>query len=326
MSLKQLLNILKLIRDFLFSTFNKEFVIFLFFLVLSSVYWLMSVLNDTMEREVAIRVQLTDIPRNVVVIDDQEIEVHAVLRDKGYTLASYIFMDRVPPVKVAFPTYARQKDCCVILASEMQKLIAQQLYASTRVVAVKPDKIEFHYNFGLSRRFPVKLLGTVRPGETYYLSHVKFMPDSVTVYGSSHVLDSIKQIYTVRQNITDFTDTIHRKVKLQPIPKVKIVPSEVTMTLCPDIMTEAVVYVPVVPINVPENMTLRTFPAQVQVKYVVGASQYNHVDTAAFAVVADYKSTENGTAPKCAIRLTKNPIQARNPVLLSTQVDYLIEQ
>lgn len=326
MKFKQLLGIPSLLKDFLFSTFNKEFLIFLFFLVLSSVYWLMSVLNDTMEREVTIRVQLTDIPKNVVLLSEPDTEVRAVLRDKGYTLATYILADRVPPVKVAFSSYARDKDCCFVLAGELQKLISQQLYGSTRVLSVKPDRVEFRFNYGLHRKFPVKLFGTVKPGETYYLSHIKFWPESVTVYGSAQKLDSIKQIYTVRQNISNFTDTIHRKVALRQIPMVKIVPSEVTMTLCPDIMTEAVTYVPVVPINVPAGTTLRTFPAQVQVRYAIGASQYNAIDTTSFSVVADYNSTEGGSAPKCVLRLVKSPSMARNPIVQTTQVDYLIEQ
>lgn len=321
-----MLNILSAIRDFVFGIFNKEFLIFLFFLVLSSVYWLMSVLNDTMEREVTFTVQLTDIPKNVIVLGDTKSEVNVTLRDKGYTLVTYVFGKRIHPVRVAFSTYARNRDCCYITSSEIQKLISQQLYGSTRVTSVKPERIEFHFNFGLHKRFPVKLFGKVRPGETYYLSDIRFQPESVTVYGSAHMLDSIKAIYTTRQNIANFTDTISRKISLKSIPHAKIVPSEVTMTLFPDIMTEAVATVNITPVNVPAGAILRTFPSQAQVRYAIGASEYNKIDTSSFSVVADYSTTEGGTKSKCSLRLVTAPRIARNPVLMVSQVDYLIEQ
>ena len=60
MKLRQLPNIMTIVRDLLFGTFNREFLIFLFFLVLSAAYWFMSVLNDTMERE---RTMRTYMPR-----------------------------------------------------------------------------------------------------------------------------------------------------------------------------------------------------------------------------------------------------------------------
>lgn len=324
--LRRLTNILTIVRDFLFSTFNKEFLIFLFFLVLSSAYWLMSVLNDTMEREIVVPVKLSDIPKNVIILGDHKTEVRAVIRDKGYTLASYVFGDHIHPVKVAFSTYARDKETCTVTAFELQKLISLQLYGSSKVVSVKPEKIEFKYNFGLHRKFPVKLYGTVRPSETYYLSRISFNPESVTVYGSARALDSIKAVYTTSQRIVNFSDTLQRTVQLRAIPAVKIVPAQTTMTLYPDIMTEAVTMVPITAINVPAGAVLRTFPAQAQVRYVIGASQYNSIDTSTFTVVADYESTENGTSPKCTLRLAKSPSIARNPVLLTTQVDYLIEQ
>ena len=46
----RLTQIFKVVRNFLFSSVNKEFLIFLFFLFLSSVFWLMMTLNETNEK------------------------------------------------------------------------------------------------------------------------------------------------------------------------------------------------------------------------------------------------------------------------------------
>ena len=40
---------LKIVRGFLFTLVNKEFLIFLFFLLLSGIFWLLMTLNETYE-------------------------------------------------------------------------------------------------------------------------------------------------------------------------------------------------------------------------------------------------------------------------------------
>ena len=59
-----------MIRNFLFSALNKEFLIFLFFLFLSGAFWLMMALNETYEEELKVPVRLVNVPRNAVVTDE----------------------------------------------------------------------------------------------------------------------------------------------------------------------------------------------------------------------------------------------------------------
>lgn len=319
-------DILVTIRDFLFSTFNKEFLIFLFFLILSSAYWLMSVLNDTMEREIEIPVQLTNVPQNVMVIGDSSITVRAVVRDKGYAFFTYFHGDRILPIKVPFPNYAKSSDKVTVTQAELQKMVREQLYGSTKIISLKPANLEIEYNYGLRKLIPVQLLGKVKTSGNYYLTRVQFSPESVYVYSSQHILDSIKVAHTVHQDMLDVTDTVTQVVRLKHLKGVKMLPSKVKMTLYTDIMTEAETVVPVTPAHVPVGTILRTFPTQVTVRYVVGASQFKNVNESDFMVEADYSSTGNGTTSKCQLRLVKSPKVVRNPMLMTTEADYLIEQ
>ena len=49
------------IWEFLFTKTSKEFVIFLFFLALSGIFWLSLTLNETYEREFAVPVSVVGI-------------------------------------------------------------------------------------------------------------------------------------------------------------------------------------------------------------------------------------------------------------------------
>lgn len=324
--LNRFFDILVNIRNFLFSIFNKEFLIFLFFLMLSSVYWVMSVLNDTMEREVTIPVHLVNVPKNIIILGDSSLSVRATVRDKGYAIFTYFHGDRIKPVNVPFDLYARTSEKLTLTAAEMAKLVKDMLYGSTRVVSIKPDKLEIPFNFGQKKKVPVKLLGDISTSDKYYLARVQFDPDTVYIYSTPHILDSIHIAYTEKQNFHDVNDTITKIVNLKKILGAKAVPSTVKMTLYTDIMTEAETMVPITPVNVPDGMMLRMFPSQVSVRYVVGASQYKSINEADFKVEADYNSTDGGQTNKCQLRLVRSPRLVRNPTLSISETDYLVEQ
>ena len=50
---------LEKVRNLLLRILNKQFLIFLFFLILSSVFWLIMTLNETYEKEMTIPTSLT---------------------------------------------------------------------------------------------------------------------------------------------------------------------------------------------------------------------------------------------------------------------------
>ena len=75
------LHITNLIRYFLSKLINKEFLFFLFFLLLSGLFWLTNVLDDYYEHEFTVGVRLTKIPKNVVLTSEMDSVVRVVVRD-----------------------------------------------------------------------------------------------------------------------------------------------------------------------------------------------------------------------------------------------------
>ena len=82
-------NLWQMIRDFLFSKTNREFLIFLFFLALSAFFWAFLALNESYEKEFAIPVTITDVPKNIMLTSDETDTVRITIRDKGTTHADH---------------------------------------------------------------------------------------------------------------------------------------------------------------------------------------------------------------------------------------------
>lgn len=316
-----------MVRNFLFSSANREFLTFFFFLVLSTIFWLMTALNETYEREIGVPAYLVNIPKNVVVTSDMEDTVRVTVRDKGFALLAYTYGEGIRPINVNFQSaITRQSGYGVVSSQELMKMINQRFSGSSKIVQVKPDRLDFHYNYGLSRQVSVKMSGHVVPGKSFYLARTRFWPEKVTVYGSKQALDSLRFVKTVPINITNFNDTVLRTVALETIKGVKIVPNTVRIGLYPDILTEENIEVPITAVNMPEGKVLRTFPQRVTVNFIVGVSMFRSISPEQFAVVVDYNEIIDHPSDKCSIHLRETPQGVRNARLKMTQVDYLIEE
>lgn len=320
-------DILHIVRNFMFSSVNKEFLTFLFFLALSSIFWLMMTLNETYEKEFEIPVRITNVPKNIVLTSDDTDTVNVTLRDKGLILIGYMYGEGLRPVTINFKTYAKGNGYSTIPSAELQRLIYQQLPASTKIVSSKPERLELFFNYGLSKRVPVKWTGRVIPEHLYFISHVEYFPDSVSIYASQQKLDSISVVYTEPLSYANFRDTLSIHSRLQKIRGVKIVPDKIRIAFHTDVLTEeSISDIPITGINMPEGKVLRTFPSKVTVKFVTGVSQFRNIKPQDFSVVADYQDIIRNPSDKCNVYLKSVPNGISRPSLDVTQVDYLIEE
>lgn len=318
---------IRIIRSFLFSRANKEFLLFMFFLAISGGFWLLMTLNESYEQEVAFPVYITGVPKNIMLTSDETDTVRVTIRDKGTQLIAYIYDENARHLKVSFKTYDRGNGTGVVPAADLQKLIQQKLTQSAKITAMKSDKLTFYYNTGDSKRVPVSWNGHVTPERMYFIAHVGYSTDSVTIYASKRKLDSIKVVQTEPLEYSGFRDTLSVSCRLQKTEGVKIVPNRIRVTFYTDVLTEERVEgIPVTGINLPDDKVLRTFPARVGVRFVTGVNNYRHISAADFTVVADYNEIMKHPSEKCNLYLRHTPAGISRPVLETTQADYLIEQ
>ena len=316
-------NILKAVRNFLFSGLNKEFLIFLFFLALSGAFWLLMTLNETMEREFKIPVRLSGVPRNAVITGELPDTVRVTVRDKGFTLITYDFR----PLVFRFSNYADEDEGKgVIPLTDVQKQVLSQMYGSSKLLQVKPGAFDFYFTYGTSKKVPVVFRGKITTNKSYYLAHTEFYPSMVTVYANKQQLDKLQSVEIEPFNYRNLQDTIRQAVKIKKIRGVKIVPPTVRLSVYPDVLTEETIDVPITAINMPPGMVLRTFPSKVTVRFTIGASLFRTIKPNLFKVVVDYEELAANPSDKCTLQLRSVPRSVSKASLEIDRVDYLLEQ
>ena len=314
------------LKDFLLSDKSREFFIFLFFFFVAGGFWLLQTLNNDYETEFTVPVRFKGIPENVMITSKPVSEVHVRVKDKGTVLLNYMLSKSFYPIQIDFANNQGKNEVVRIESAVYEKFVKNQLNASTRLLSIKPDTLEYMYSTGASALIPVRLQGSVSTARQYYLSDTIFQPDSVKVYAPEAVLDTLVAAYTQPVNLENLNDTASRTLALIQPKGVRFVPSTVDVVFPVDIYTEKTVEVPITGIGFPAGKELRTFPSKVQVTFLIGLSRFRQVSADDFHIEVSYEELLNLGADKYVVKLKSIPKEVSNVRCLPSQVDFLIEQ
>ena len=320
------LKTMKQIKDFLLSKKSREFFIFMFFFFIAGGYWLLQTLNNDYETEFSIPVRLKGVPNDVVITSEPVSELRVRVKDKGTVLLNYMLGKNFYPVILDFTEYKSGDSHVYVSSADFRKKVSSQLNASTHLISLKPDTLDYIYSRGSSKKVPVRLRGHVSAGRQYYLSDTLFTPDSVLVYAPATVLDTITAAYTGNLNLEDISDTLKQRVVLFSGRGVKYVPSSVEMMLPVDIYTEKTVEVPLRGVNFPADKVLRAFPSKVKVTFQIGLGRFRQVNADDFHIWVSYQELLKLGSDKYTIRLRNVPDGVSHVRFNPEQVDFLIEQ
>lgn len=313
-------------KGFLFSDRSREFFIFLFFFFIAGGFWLLQTLNGEFEDTVTIPLRLKGVPKEVVITSELPSQLQLRVKDRGTVLLNYKLGAEIQPIYIDFEK-VRSNDNHVRMAfAQIEKQLTQQMSASTRLLSIKPDTLDFYYTQAKSRRVPVRFQGRLAAAQTYFLADTLFRPDSVEVYAPQSILDTLRFAPTVHTEYLEVADTLNCKVQLASHSAVKFLPDEVQMTLLTDVYTEASVELPLEGVNFPVGKVLRAFPSRVKVFFQVGKNRYKSLSEEELRLIVNYDDLMKLNHQKYTVKLHHLPQGVLNVRFVPEQVDFLIEQ
>lgn len=310
---------------------NKQTLIFLFFLSLSTAFWFLQVLNEVHEEEFDLRIDQKNLPKGIVITSDLPASLRVSIKDRGATLLNYKYNRTLPDLTLDPSLFTAQEGHIRILTSELVKQIRPSLSASSQITSIKPDTLDIYYNHGRSKRVPVRLLGDISTANGYTIIGKECLtPDSATVFATQAVLDTISAVYIRAALLPAFKNSSSIVANLHAIRGVKITPSRVKISFVVDRLVEKRLTVPIGSIHVPERQLLRTFPSQTEVIFQVPMSLYRSIQPSHFTVVADHsQASPNEDTPesaKCRLVVLKYPSVVSHVRLAENEVEYILEK
>lgn len=315
-----------IIRRCLSKILNKQFLVFLFFLALSTTFWIFQTMEETYEEDYEVPIQLINVPQNVVITTELPPNFHIAIRDKGRLLLGYKYAHTFKPVNVDFNTYATATGHTIISSSDLSRQVSSQLLPGSQLLSIKPDTLDFYFNYGQCKKVPVVIQDRVNAEQMFSISERKLNHDSVLVYASSHILDTLTAAYTRLIQREDLTDTTYVMQPFIKVNGVKYEPSKINVTYCVDRLVEKTVNIPVQQVNFPASKQLRTFPATVNVTFLVSMGQYREITRNNFVIVINYEELLKTKGNLCKLHLKTIPKEVSHVRIHPETVEFVIEE
>lgn len=283
-------------------------------------------LNEDIQQDYSIPLEISDIPAHTTLLTGENASVSVTVQDKGSAFSKFNFGVN-PRLKIRFNEFQQLNDSILLLTPLQLNQAVRNLFGiSTTVLSMRPDSLRFLYTRlpGVKKRLVID--GKFETQPQYTLSgQPKPSVDSVMVYSTSRRRAQKAVIRTEPISVTNMNDTTVVTARVLVSQGMKVVPSQVKITIPVEPLVGREIEIPVIPQHVPAGLRLVTFPANVKLFYLLPKSSYNseNISTNIRATV-DYSETA-GNPNSIPVNLKNVPAEYRNVSVNPGSVEYMIE-
>lgn len=271
------------------KVFSRQVGIFLIFLSISAVLWVVTSLNEEVQRQITCRLRIVDVPDSVVFINEPPSEITVTVRGRG----THVFRNLLgsqPVVDVDFKKFVKG-DRFVIGKSSFISLMQERLGDDRLVQEVYPDTLGLFFTTSPPRLLPVRSNINVTPTPNMHLVGVSVRtPDSVRVYAIGEALDRVKFISTREFTFNNVASSRTVRVPLQAPHGTRVVPDSVTLNIEIEPFVTEVRQVQVTAANLPEGCEAEFKPSKIKVSFRVPSGQRNALPPV--SIVADFSTVD----------------------------------
>ena len=145
----------KLKEDLRTST-GRNFLTFLVFLAISTIFWFVMALNDEVQKDFKLPLVLEDFPQDMTIVSGQVATVNVTIKEKGSSLAKFSWGSS-PQLKVRYGDFTRPSDDNLLLSEAQLNSAVRGIFGSSAtVVAIRPDSI--HLTYTTNPGVPVRVM------------------------------------------------------------------------------------------------------------------------------------------------------------------------
>lgn len=300
----------------------RDSLLFLIFIAVATIFWIFLAMNDNVQRTFDITLKINNVPDSVTFINDPPEAIHVSVRDKGTTLFRSTIMHN-HQIELNFKEFASNghfKYSTTDLYSSVRSLFSP----SALINSVSIDSLNLAYTKSPGKRVPLVIEADVEPSlENVISGPLKISTKSVLLYSMDVALDTISEVFTQRIVKRGLTETTSLSVGVKPIRGVKIIPSEIMVTIPVEPLVKKQSLVDIEVYNVPKGESVLLFPAKVEVTYFLPMSKFND-PVEGIHVVADYAAAISNHSKKMNVRIFEVPAGYKNVTIPHDSVEFTI--
>jgi YbbR domain-containing protein len=280
--------------------FRQKALMFSVFLIISVVIWMLNALSKNYTTTLEYPLVYTDFPKDRVFVGEMPGHLNLEINAHGYALLRYQIFKKPVPISFKISAFNRSQrsegSSEYIVTRNLRDQISAQLPSELRLLTIKPDTLHFSFTDRISRRVEVRpeIVFTI-DNQFTVKDGIQLSPDSVEVTGPDLILDTLDFVSTEKMDLGLLTRDYTDKVRLKPIPELQYAVSRVDCSIELERFTEIQVPVPIRVLNLPDTISLQTFPSRVILTCRVGLSKYERIEGFPFRAEVDYALIDERT-------------------------------
>ncbi len=319
------------IKERMKKKIGRDFFIFLFFLFLSSLFWLLNELNKESIADVSIPVHYENFFKDKILVNDVPSHIVLKIQAPGYTLLKYKLSPRLVPVSLDLKSYLvyqkGKSSVYYVVTKDLQGRLKRRFSGEMNILEIQPDTLYFRFDILRSRKVAVVPHINFSLEKQYMLSSlINTSPDSILVTGPSSIIDTLKNIHTINMDYPKLKRAVNEEVELILVKELNYAADKVIITIPVEQFTEATLKVPIIVTNLPDSLNLRTFPDQVTLTCNVALGRYESVSQRIFRAEVDYSSIKTNIGKQLKVKIASFPDYIQSVRISPAFVDFIIEK
>ena len=279
------------------KTKRKELSIFLFFVLFSSLMWLLIKLSDQYNITTEIKVNFENIPAEKLMPLPHEHTLKTTVTSTGFNLLRFYATRKVKrTVTIALdqvPYRQAETNLYYIGTQQVRDEVADLMHVSINAILFSENEIYFTLEPLKSKIVPVRIKYDFRYRKQYGIyGEPNWEPKEIEVFGSENMIDTLQFIYTKKIEKDDLYGNFETDVLLDFRNNLQSETKSVRLFVEVERFTEASVTVPIEQVTQPK---LRLFPDHVTINYNVAMRDFRRIDPKLFQVrvaMSDLQSLE----------------------------------
>ncbi|MBS2100039.1 YbbR-like domain-containing protein [Carboxylicivirga linearis] len=311
---------------------DRNALIFLFFLFLSTCFWILNALSkDNYTTELKYPIRYTNSNKDELITGDVRRDLTLKVRGGGFSILNYHLNEKFLTQTIDLTGLPRVKlkgsEGVIISTKEYQNRIEGKLATGMSLVDISPDTLFVPLVDNLYKKLPVVLDAKIDFAQQCQLAgRITIQPDSITVSGPSNILDTLTAIQTKGQLFSELKDTLKRNVGLKEVDWLTYSSKRVVINIPVEPFTEASVQVPIHAEGLPDSLQLKAFPSEVNVSYRLGLSKASYKPSD-FSFALDFSVVDLNNLPhRVKVKLKRKPSQIGQMSYTPLFVEFLLEK
>jgi YbbR domain-containing protein len=309
---------------------GKRFYVFLVCLLIATFFWVLNALTKEYSLTISVPVEYAGVPDEKVIVNTPPKAVSFRVRGEGFNLLGVSKKNEFEPVTVDLRNYATfgddEVERKVVDAGSIRNLVNDELGDYLDIDQLSADSIQILIEERMAKKVPVELDLNVTVNEQYTFQSDPFSsPDSVVAKGPKSEVMELSNVFTKRLELEDLETSVNEDLPIVgPSGKIKFDPANVKVTVPVEQLTQGSTKVKIETINLPDSLTLSTYPRVVKVNFKTGLSHFDSIDEKQFKAQVDYSSVLKNQPPKLYVNVTSKNDHVKVISYSPENVEYII--